>query len=100
TDPCPEFTDRELPGRTEGAMNGRHEPCKTPTEDRVSLRRGQKIAGSAGSRDRRPVVAAFRIVEGDLHEPRERHRAVLADLVADLLHQDWIRCVVRREAGD
>ncbi len=35
----------------------------------------------------RPVVAAVGVVERELHEPGERHRAVAPDLVADALEQ-------------
>ena len=78
-------------------MHRGDEPRESPTEDRVSLGRRQEIAGSARSWQLGAVIAAFGVVEGDLHEPRECDRAVLADLVADLLHEHRIRCVVRRE---
>src|SRR5439155_3565260 len=56
--------------------------------------RGQIVAGAAGSRDPRPVVAARRVVERDLHESREGDRPVAPDLVADPGHQLRVRGVI------
>ena len=52
-------------------------------EDRVQLRRRQEVAAAAGPRVGGAVVAAVGVVQGEVHEPREGHRAGGADLVAD-----------------
>ena len=57
------------------------------TEDRMRLRRGQEVAGPAGSRIGGAVVATCRVVQREVHEPGEGHRAVPPDLVADARHQ-------------
>ena len=52
-------------------------------EDRVRLGRCQEVAAPARSRLGSAVVAAIRVVQGELHEARERHRAVGRDLRTD-----------------
>ena len=64
------------PGLVEHAGEG-------PAEDGMGLGCGQEVAGPPRARIRPAVVAARRVVQREVHEPGERHRAVAADLVAD-----------------
>ena len=63
----------------------------------MQLRRGQEVAAAARPGRLRAVVAAGRVVQRELHEPRERHRAGPADLVAD--PRDELRHPRRRPTG-
>ncbi len=74
-------------------------------EDRVGLGRGQEVTFAAGSSGFGTVVAAVRVVEREVHEAGEGHRAVAGDLLVDPGHETGIladglevRCRVATEA--
>ena len=58
-------------------------PCERGAEDRMRLGRGQEVAVAAGSGGLVAVVAAIRVVQGEVHEPREGDRPVPRDLLVD-----------------
>ena len=56
------------------------EPGERTAEDRMGLGRGEEVAFAAWSGYGTAVVAAVGVVQGEGHEPRERHRTVSLDL--------------------
>src|SRR6185503_20675411 len=62
-------------------------------EVRGAARPGLGLVGAAA----RHVVAGLGVVQRELHEPGERHRAVAADLAADPLEQ--VRVALRQGRG-
>ena len=77
------LADRE---RRRASQRGPHvdrEPGDRLAEDRMGLGRREEVAVASRPRGGAAVVAALGVVERELHEPGERHRARRGDLVAD-----------------
>ncbi len=80
--PAAVFADRERSGTIERLPRVRDGPRERPAEDRVRLGSRQEVAIAARPCPTRAVVAALGVVQGEGHEPRERDRTAVADLVS------------------
>ena len=74
-----------------------------PPEDRVGLGRRQEVAGARSAVVPGRVVATFGVIQGQLHETRERDRSGVLDLGPDCRHERTIalgqnRCLGGRKA--
>jgi hypothetical protein len=88
--PRAELADRELRWPPEGQGDVVDVASERLSEDRVGLRRREKVAAPPRPRSRRPVVAGLRVVVRELHEAGERHRPRLLDLGANPLDQTGV----------
>jgi hypothetical protein len=79
----PMFVDDERVGPVEADPHLRQLVRDGVPEDRVRLGGGEEISRRARVRLLRAVVAAVGVVQGQLHEPGEGHRAGRLDLGAD-----------------
>src|SRR5579864_5831218 len=80
-----EFSERDLFRRSQQAPHFFELPRQQAPEDRVHIAGSIEIAGFPELRGVSRIIAEFRIVEAQLHIPREGNRPALANLLLDLL---------------
>jgi hypothetical protein len=80
-----EFNHRDLFGSAQSTPHLVELARQQATENRMDIARGIEVAGLAELRGVARVVAEFVVVQAQLHVAREGNRAVLANLLLDLL---------------